>query len=179
MLQLVEQNLQATKGMDSTKAKLGFLHILCQWPTYGSVFFQVKVSTPKSPTFATHMYTVIHGIEPTRSLCNLWSSCQHYKCLVIFSNYLLKLNKNTFNIQTIMIWMSLFTKEAIYSVQYFILNMQRLLVSVFCCLYKWDIGYCIQLWIRPVLFSPYRDLRLIRLVLNLSTHSHFITGSVI
>ena len=26
--------------------------------------------------------------------------------------------------------------------------------------------YCIQLWICPVLFSPYTDLRLIRLVLN-------------
>ena len=29
--------------------------------------------------------------------------------------------------------------------------------------------YCIQLWIRPVLFSPYGDLKLIRPVLNSPT----------
>ena len=32
------------------------------------------------------------------------------------------------------------------------------------------VTYCIQLWIRPVLFSPYKDLRLIRPVLNSPTY---------
>ena len=35
------------------------------------------------------------------------------------------------------------------------------------------LSYCIQLWIRPVLFSPYGDPRLIRPVLNSPTHNFF------
>lgn len=42
-LKVVKEELVKTKGTNSDNAKLAFLKIIHQWPTYGSVFFTVKV----------------------------------------------------------------------------------------------------------------------------------------
>uniref|UniRef100_A0A8W8IV66 Myosin-VIIa n=2 Tax=Magallana gigas TaxID=29159 RepID=A0A8W8IV66_MAGGI len=60
--QLVKEEISRTKGTNSDKAKLAFLKIIHQWPTYGSVFFTVKQRSmknyPKHVLFAVN----VHGI---------------------------------------------------------------------------------------------------------------------
>ncbi|XP_022288159.2 myosin-VIIa-like [Crassostrea virginica] len=60
--QVVKEELVKTKGTNSDNAKLAFLKIIHQWPTYGSVFFTVKQrsmkSYPKSVLFAVN----VHGV---------------------------------------------------------------------------------------------------------------------
>ncbi|KAK3095857.1 hypothetical protein FSP39_020064 [Pinctada imbricata] len=56
---MVEQNLESTKGLKSNDAKLAFLRILSQWPTFGSVFFQVKQRSLKS--FPKHILFAVNS----------------------------------------------------------------------------------------------------------------------
>lgn len=61
--QVVKEEMGRTKGTNSDKAKLAFLNIIHQWPTYGSVFFTVKQRSmknyPKHVLFAVNVNGVM------------------------------------------------------------------------------------------------------------------------
>ncbi|XP_062566068.1 myosin-VIIa-like [Saccostrea cucullata] len=61
--QTVKEEISKTKGANSNDAKLAFLNIIHQWPTYGSVFFTVKQRSmkayPKNVLFAVNVNGVM------------------------------------------------------------------------------------------------------------------------